>query len=616
MKKNEISNSFKKANKVNLKRLKAIMVPPEELNSRREKNKIWLSSMVSLMEKFISRIKNKEFFISFIDIDGVVLKTISTGPITGVYKEGVIVNEDFFGTTSVKLSIIRDEETEVIGTDHTLPELKDWACAASPIHDSKGKIYGVISLTSKVNNYPDYGLAIVSSLSKAVEKEVIWKEISENLKISKKFLDIISKASKDGIICLDKEAKILYMNETAGEILHADIKNSLGNFVGDIVDFDPVILSVFKTHRGYTDREFIINSPSWGRLHFIKSAIVLRDENGNFGGVVDFFRKIGRVRKFVTSYIGAQAKFNFSDIIGNSPKLKEAIRIAKIAAKSNSNVLILGETGTGKEMFAQAIHYEGLRRKGPFMVINCGAIPRELAESEFFGYEPGAFTGADKKGRPGKFELSNRGTIFLDEIGELPLGLQVKLLRVLQERSVTRIGGIRPISVDVRVIAASNKYLSEEMNKGNFRKDLYYRLKVIQINLPSLIERTEDIPVLVNYFVEKLSQKLQKNISKIDSSFIKPLITYSFPGNIRELENIIERALNICESKILNNSHLPREILKNNSSFKSMNNIKRDSLIQALQETKWNISKTAKMLGISRPTIYNHINKWNIQKKF
>jgi len=596
------------------KNLEPVRASSEELNRRREINKIWLSSMVSLIEKFISKIKKKEFFISFIDSDRVVLKIISPSGGKGVFMEGVVINKEFFGTTSVELSLARNEEMEVIGSDHTSSQLKDWACASSPIHDSEGNIYGVISLTSKMENYPDYGLGIISSLSLAVEKEVRWREISENFKLSKKYLEIISKGSKDGIICLDEEAKILYMNETAGEILHVDIKNSLGNFVGDIVDFDPVILSVFKTHKGYIDREFIINSPLWGTLHFIKSAVVVRDEKGNFAGVVDFFRKIGRVRKFVTSYIGAQAKFNFSDIIGSSPKLKEAIRISKIASKSNSNVLILGETGTGKEMFAQAIHYEGLRKKEPFMVINCGAIPRELAESEFFGYEPGTFTGADKRGRPGKFELANRGTIFLDEIGEFPLGLQVKLLRVLQERSITRVGGVRSIAVDVRIIAASNRDLSKEVDNGNFRKDLYHRLNVIQINLPPLRERNEDIPILVNYFVEKLSQKLQKNISKIDNSFIKPLTTYNFPGNIRELENIIERALNICENNELNISHLSNEIIKNNFSLKSIDEIKRESLIQALQDTKWNILKTAKILKISRPTVYSHINKWNIKK--
>jgi len=599
----------------NLKNIEPVRVSPEELNRRRETNKVWFSSIVSLLEKFISKIKKKDFFISFIDSDRVVLKTISPSGGEGVFTEGVVINEEFFGTTSIECSLTRNEEVEVIGSDHTLLQLKDWACASSPIHDSEGNIYGVISFTSKLNNYPDYGLGIISSLSQAIEKEVRWREISEYFKLSKKYLDIISKGTKDGIICLDEEAKILYMNEAAGEILHVDIKNSLGKFIVDIVDFNPVILSVFKTHEGYTDQEFIINSPLWGTLHFIKSAVVVRDEKGNFAGVVDFFRKIGRVRKFVTSYIGAQAKFNFSDIIGISLKLKEAIRISKIASKSNSNVLILGETGTGKEMFAQAIHYEGLRKNGPFMVINCGAIPRELAESEFFGYEPGSFTGADKRGRPGKFELANRGTIFLDEIGEFPLGLQVKLLRVLQERSITRIGGTRAIAIDIRIIAASNRDLSKEIDNENFRKDLYHRLNVIQINLPPLKDRTEDIPILVNYFVEKLSVKLQKNIKKVDDSFIKPLTTYHFPGNVRELENIIERALNICENNELNISHLPREIIKNNPSLKSIDEIKRESLIQVLQDTKWNILKTAKILGISRPTVYHHINKWHIQKK-
>jgi len=599
----------------NLKNIEPVRVSPEELNRRRETNKVWFSSIVSLLEKFISKIKKKDFFISFIDSDRVVLKTISPSGGEGVFTEGVVINKEFFGTTSIECSLTRNEEVEVIGSDHTLLQLKDWACASSPIHDSEGNIYGVISFTSKLNNYPDYGLGIISSLSQAIEKEVRWREISEYFKLSKKYLDIISKGTKDGIICLDEEAKILYMNEAAGEILHVDIKNSLGKFIVDIVDFNPVILSVFKTHEGYTDQEFIINSPLWGTLHFIKSAVVVRDEKGNFAGVIDFFRKIGRVRKFVTSYIGAQAKFNFSDIIGTSLKLKEAIRISKIASKSNSNVLILGETGTGKEMFAQAIHYEGLRKNGPFMVINCGAIPRELAESEFFGYEPGSFTGADKRGRPGKFELANRGTIFLDEIGEFPLGLQVKLLRVLQERSITRIGGTRAIAIDIRIIAASNRDLSKEIDNENFRKDLYHRLNVIQINLPPLKDRTEDIPILVNYFVEKLSVKLQKNIKKVDDSFIKPLTTYHFPGNVRELENIIERALNICENNELNISHLPREIIKNNPSLKSIDEIKRESLIQVLQDTKWNILKTAKILGISRPTVYHHINKWHIQKK-
>jgi len=592
-----------------------INISPEELNKRRELNGIYLSLMDSLINKFFSQIKEKDFLISFLDVEGVVLKVFRLGKEKEFFKEGTVIKEELFGKNALSISLGNNQDAQTIGQDHDFPELKEWACAASPIHGATGNIRGVIAFFSKVEDYPDYALGFISSLSQAIEKEVIWKENSENLKLSKRYLDIISEGIKDGILCLDKEAKILYMNDTAGEILRVDPQRSVGKFVGDIVDFDPVILSVYKTHQGYTDREFIINSPLMGTLHFIKSAVIVRDEDGQFAGVVDFFREITRVRKFVTSYIGAQAKFSFTDIIGNSPKLKEAIRIAQIASKSNSNVLILGKTGTGKEMFAQAIHYEGLRRKGPFVVINCGAIPRELAESELFGYEPGSFTGADKRGRPGKFELANGGTIFLDEIGELPLDLQVKLLRVLQEKSVTRISGARAIPVDVRVIAASNKDLSKEVDNGNFRVDLYHRLNVIQINIPTLRERNEDILLLTKYFIEKLSQKLEKKIVKIDDSFYNPLLNYSFPGNVRELENIIERALNICDSNELNQFHLPDYILKNNSLNSSIDQLKRDSLIQTLQNTGWNISQTSKILGISRPTIYHHMKKWKIKKR-
>jgi len=613
-----LNKRFKKPKVKNIKglrNLEMIHISSAELNKRRESNRIYISLIESFIDKFFSKIKKKDFLISFLDTDQVLLKVIQLGREKGIFTEGTVITEEIFGKTAISISLKNNQEIEYIGQDHTFPELKDWACAASPVHDPSGNISGVIAFSSKVDDYPDYALGMVSYLSQVIEKEVTWMEISENLKLSKKYLDIISEGIKDGIICLDKEAKILYMNDKAGEILRVEPRRSLGKFVGDIVDFDPVILSVYETHKGYTDREFIINSPLMGTLHFIKSAVVVKDEDGQFAGVVDFFREITRVRKFVTSYIGAQAKFSFADIIGNSTKLKYAIRIAKIAAKSNSNVLILGETGTGKEMFAQAIHYEGLRKAGPFVVINCGAIPRELAESEFFGYEPGSFTGADKRGRPGKFELANGGTIFLDEIGELPLDLQVKLLRVLQEKSITRISGARPIPVDVRVIAASNKDLSREVDSGNFRIDLFHRLNVIQINIPTLRERNEDILLLTKYFIEKFSQKLQKNIVKIDDSFYKSLLHYSFPGNVRELENIIERVLTISDSNELNRFHLPDVILKNDSLNKSIDKFKRNSLVKALHNTKWNISKTSKILEISRPTIYHYIKKWNIKRE-
>jgi len=471
---------------------------------------------------------------------------------------------------------------------------------------------GAISLSSLSKRYPRYASGIVSALAHAIENEVNLKNVLNKMELSKKYIEVIGEGNKDGVLLLDKDARVMYININGADILRVKRKNVIGKHVSEIVDFMPVILSVFKTRKGYVDKEFIIDSPSRGVLHFIKTAVVIRDEDGHFAGVVDTFREISRVRRFVTSYIGAEARFTFQDIIGENKKLKEAIRTAKIAAKSNSSVLISGETGTGKEMFAQAIHFASGRSRGPFVALNCGAVPRDLAESELFGYEPGAFTDADKRGRPGRFELADGGTLFLDEIGELPPAIQIKFLRVLQDKLITRVGGTKSLKVDVRVIAATNKNIDKSVEAGDFRKALYYRLNVIRINIPPLKERRSDIPLLINHFVKKFNTILHKHVKKIDRSFIAPLMEYSFPGNVRELENIIERAINIVEGDTLSKKHLPEFIMPVGEDIPQMEILKKKLIEKALSETNYNISLAAKKLGLSRPTLYKFLKKYSI----
>lgn len=501
-----------------------------------------------------------------------------------------------------------------------------------------------IDLNNKINffllfPYKNNDVTIIFDLFvKSIEREIDYCLLNKRLGFAQDILETITSSIDDGFIWFNKDAKILFMNKIAGEMLNIDSKKCIGKNVKEIVDFEPVILSVFKNHIGYIDKEFRIQSPTLGDIHFIKSAIVLKDEDDSFNGVLDFFRKIDRVKKFVTNYIGAKAKFKFKDIIGESSKIKEALRIANIASKSKSNILIYGETGTGKEMFAQAIHYEGNRRKYPFIGINCGAIPRDLAESEFFGYEPGAFTGASKNGRPGKFELADHGTIFLDEIGELPILVQTKLLRVIQTMNVYRIGSLKPINIDVRIISATNKDLYKEINNNSFRKDLFYRLNVIMIKLPPLRERLEDLPILINHFIEKISIILKRNVLKYDKSFIEPLYKYDFPGNIRELENIIERAINISNNNVLTAKDLPEVVLNygSKSSYKQDNlininygtynrnkvkyndfvdlkELKTNILKDYFYKTNGNISKIARLMNISRPTVYKMLKELNLK---
>lgn len=310
---------------------------------------------------------------------------------------------------------------------------------------------------------------------------------------------------------------------------------------------------------------------------------------------------------------------NFSEIVGESKILKNTLmRLAKIA-KSDATVLITGETGTGKELFANVVHQLSERKSSIFVKVNCAAIPETLIESELFGYEKGAFTGANKS-KFGKFEIANGGTIFLDEIGELPLLLQSKLLRVIQEKEVERLGSNKPTKIDVRVVAATNRNLEVEVANGNFRSDLYYRLNVIPVNVPPLRERKEDIPLLINFFIEKLNRRNNKNISAISSADLKQLVEYNWPGNIRELENVVER------SHILSSgARLKVEFFFNanenvhtaSDAIVSLEAFEKQYIAKVLNLTGWRVrgkNGAAELLGINPSTLDSRIKKFGISK--
>lgn len=590
---------------------KILTVSYFDLETRRKEYSLYISV---LKEIFSSFSKDTPITISFVDKEGVVLFVAGNAKDSEIF-EGLVFNETL-GKTAIRNALEEKLPSEVKGKEHTNPRFYEWSCSAVPIFESE-KLIGVVGVSSRVDIYPKFALEIAKLIANSVTKQVLLSKAFKEMNISKKFIQFFAEGNKDGVLILDKNADVVYINSTGASILRINQQEAIGKNVTEIVDFTPVILEVFKTHKGYTDREFIIESPSRGTLHFVKTAVVLQDENGEFAGVVDFFREIEKVRKFVTTFIGAEARFTFDDIKGKSPKLIEAIRIANVAAHSNASVLITGETGTGKEMFAQAIHFQSSRSKGPFVAINCSAIPQELAESEFFGYEGGSFTDADRKGRPGKFELANGGTLFLDEVGDLPLSLQPKILRALEDKVITRVGGTKSIKIDVRIIAATNKNLEELIDRGLFRRDLYYRINVIEIEIPPLRERKEDIEVLVNYFIERLSKSLNKPIRGYDMSFIEPLLKYDFPGNVRELQNIIERAIVTADSDILTGKYLPKDIFNQSSNILtntsySFNEVKKQFIEKILIETNYNITETAKRLGVSRPTLYKLIKMFNI----
>ena len=583
-------------------------------------SKYVLDSLSEYMGSFIS--------VMLINKSGYILNEKKSKGNTSVnFPVGGRLLEKFNGNTAFSTSTIENKPICLIGDEHYCKSYYDYTTISAPVH-SCGEIVGVLYAIGLKDEVSKSSLGMIAAAAKAISigfdsgkenKQLIAKNKSES-----NIVDTIT----DGVLSVDKDGFITFLNQVGAEILCVDRESSIGKHASDIVDFKPVVLEVLKTGKGYIDKEFLLTKKTGEKIHFIKTAVPIKDEEGNLVSVVDTFRKIKRVNKLVNEMNGSYANFNFDDIVGSSNKIKDCISKAKIAAMSMSNVLITGESGTGKELIAQSIHSFGERKNQPFVSINCGAIPRELLESELFGYEPGSFTGASAKGRTGKFELADGGTIFLDEIGEMPIDMQVKLLRVIQEKKITRIGGNAVFDLDVRIIAATNKDLFEQCNKGAFREDLYYRINVLHVMLPPLRERKEDISDLIHCFIEKINMKLDKNISDISFGAMNKILSYSWPGNVRELENSVERAVNLCNTNTITENDIFIENLhKNTTRFSDQGSqvgvisetdieplevIEKRAIERALNIAGGNITVTANLLQVTRNTIYNKIKRYNL----
>lgn len=442
-------------------------------------------------------------------------------------------------------------------------------------------------------------------------------------------LNTILEMVYDGILVVDKNGYVTMISKAYAEFLELDRESVIGKHVTEVIE---------NTRMHIVAKKGI---PETAQLQKIKGRYMIATripiiKDGKVEGAVgkvlfrnvkDFnslYNKISKIEKEVHQYKGDikelnSATYSFDNIIGNSFKLEESKTIARKSALTNSNVLLIGESGTGKELFAHAIHKASDRAYGNFVKVNCAAIPRDLLESELFGYEKGSFTGAKKEGKMGKFEVADGGTIFLDEIGDMPLHMQAKLLRVLQEKEVERIGSIVTKNVDIRVIAATNRNLEEMIKAGEFREDLYYRLNVVTINIPPLRERPEDIVTLTSFLIDKICKKLDKSVKGISTKAMECMKSYNWEGNVRQLENVIERAINLVEyGKEIKLENLPQNIVGKATNHhvdkldEVMNKAEKDAIISALMAYNGNKSKVAKALDISRTTLYEKMTKHNI----
>ncbi len=420
-----------------------------------------------------------------------------------------------------------------------------------------------------------------------------------------------------GVFAVDRNKKIIFFNKAAEKITGISSEKALGEFCKDIFhsnrcDVNCILDKAISNICGVEDRDVKIINFDGEEIPLAVYAFPLFDKNGELIGGVEVFRDISEEKILRDELKG---KFSFQNIIGNSKGIQDILRILPQIAKSDSSVLIYGETGTGKEVIAKTIHSLSYRKNGPFVALNCGAIPENLLESELFGFKKGSFTGADRD-KPGIFQKANGGTLFLDEIGELPLNMQVKILRVLEEKRVLPIGGLEEEEIDIRLVSATNRDLKIMVDKGEFRKDLYYRINIVEIYLPPLRERKEDIPLLVNHFIKKYGVLKGKKIKGITKEAMNVLLNYEFPGNVRELENIIEYAFIMCDKEYIDILSLPPKLLPSSqiATFK-INDLKKKTLIEALKITNCNLSQTANLLGIHRSTLYRYLSKFNINAR-
>ncbi|SKC70557.1 sigma-54 interaction domain-containing protein [Maledivibacter halophilus] len=429
---------------------------------------------------------------------------------------------------------------------------------------------------------------------------------------------------KNGVIIADKDGWVVYVNPVYQKVTGLKMTERMGKNILKIAPDCPLSRSL-KTGKSIPNENFKLFDID-NELVANTNPITIKDK---IVGVISVFQNASKVRTILKELEGskktiktlsnkfahvAKAKYGFGDIVGSSPKFMKCIQMANQIAKTESTVLILGESGTGKELFAHAIHQAGYRNDKPFVRVNCAAIPSNLLESEFFGYEKGAFTGANQQ-KMGMFELANEGTIFLDEIGDMSFNLQAKLLRILEEGEMYRVGGINPINVDVRVIAATNRNLFKLVKQGKFREDLYYRISVLNIEIPSLKERKDDILLLAEVFLKKANRKLGKKVSGFSKDAKEILEFYHWPGNIRELRNAIERSVAMADDDILTAQDLYfiRAESKKEIDFKNLVPLKvaeREMIKCALDKFGVSVEgkkKAADALGISLRSLYNKI---------
>lgn len=575
-----------------------------------------------IIKEIVHSFGDEDLHVLIADIDGTVVLDVASDN----YKESVIngrkgmffesINEKDIGTNSMTLALFHKASISVVGAQHYLQCLHKYAEYATPIYLNNEIIIGVICILVRTEEMSDYIMAMVTTAARAIENDLQLAESNKIIFGQNKEKQALLDNITDGVVYVD-DGKISQFNERMEELTGYTKNELLGKKISTLKT-SPSIKTIENMMKDNADDiRVIIEGRRDKHSCFLKKELVSEIDEGKEKSVW-IFKVLDDIQMLADKInIHDVAYFTFNDIVGKAEKVIEAKELARRAALYETRVIIEGESGTGKEMYAQAIHNASPRKNGAFVAVDCGAIPRELFESEIFGYEEGAYTGARRGGNRGKFELAHKGTLFLDEINNISLEMQAKLLRVLQESKVVRLGGHVPFASNVQIIVATNIDISEEVKRGTFREDLFYRLNIVHIKLPSLRERKDDIPLLIDNYLHKRRTGEEKKINGIDDESLQILSQYSWPGNVRQLNNVLERMAIMSDDKILKKKCIPEEIyneiycgLDKSEIFGSEYSLEEMNAryIQAVvKKSSGKIQKSANVLGISRATVYKYL---------
>ena len=529
-------------------------------------------------------------------------------------KVGACLAEDKAGTSAVALGIILGKPIQVVGYEHFAQFGISHGASFAPIRD-RSKVVGGVAILGPLEVYDSKILGMAQLASHSISSRIGQQRWSY----------LVDRYISDGVLAVDEDNRIFYMSTQCHRILKVPEQNTYKIPLADIIDPEKeenqYFWTIIKDNHTVIDESILLSVGDRKELINCNITVSPFDASVSEWSVkIIVIQEMERINRLIRNYSGNSARVSFDDIVGSNPQFLNTLYHAKRSAGTRSNILLLGESGVGKDVIAQSIHNESPRRNGPFIAINCAALPRELIASELFGYEEGAFTGARRGGNLGKFELAHQGTIFLDEIGDMPLDSQAMLLRVIEEKTIVRLGGNKSIPVNVRIIAATNKDLIAEVENNSFRRDLFYRLGGIKIMIPPLRERNEDIAVLSQHFLAMLCRRFNLPKKTLSPEVLYAFQNYNWPGNIRELQNILESAVQWSVSPIISKNQieqlLPALKPKNPVNIQNIPDPEEPSELKQIKTclAKYdnNKSKTAKALGISRKTLYKRLDKYGL----